>query len=153
MVDIKGLHCVINYGSPTDTESYIQKQEEMARSLKLFLCSMAGSDLVGSKRQSRVIRWLCSRLQIELFTVSTLVKLLTINCNMTREFLFQFVGFIHSVNNIKKNYNRLVFTVHTFSTIILKFLGSTLFKPDNSLRWTAEASPDGVHLRVDCIPL
>ena len=41
-------------------------------------------------------------------------------------FLFQFVGFVQ-VNNLKQTLNRLVFTVHRFSIIliiILKFLGS-----------------------------
>ena len=38
-------------------------------------------------------------------------------------FLFQFVGFVQ-VNNLKQTLNRLLLTVHRFSIIILKFLGS-----------------------------
>ena len=41
-------------------------------------------------------------------------------------FLFQFVGFVQ-VNNLKQTLNRRVFTVHRFSIIILKFLGSCYF--------------------------
>ena len=70
-------------------------------------------------------------------------------------FLFQFVGFVR-VKNLKQTLNRLVFTVHKFGITILNFCGHvtwTLYKPDTSLRWTAEAGPDTVRLieRVDYI--
>ena len=64
-------------------------------------------------------------------------------------FLFQFVGFVQ-VNNLKQTLNRRIFTVHRFSISILNSWGhatSTLYKPDTSLRRTAEAGPDGVRVR------
>ena len=64
-------------------------------------------------------------------------------------FLFQFVGFVQ-VKNLKQTLNGLVFTAHRCSIIILKFLVHvtwTLYKPDTSLRRTADAGPDGVRLR------
>ena len=67
---------------------------------------------------------------------------------------FQFVGFVQ-VKNLKQTLNRLVFTVRRFSIIILKFLRyvtSTLYKPDTFLRRTAEAGPMVSVLEiVDCI--
>ena len=43
--------------------------------------------------------------------------------NFINMFLFHFVGFVQ-VNNLKQTLNRRIFTVHRFSIIILKFLGS-----------------------------
>ena len=56
-------------------------------------------------------------------TVQVKIKSVIKRFNFINMFLFQFVGFVQ-VNNLKQTLNRRVVTVHRFSIIILKFLGS-----------------------------
>ena len=103
-----------------------------------------------------IIRWLCSRLQIALFTVWTLVKPLTIDCNARKKIHFYNYVLVPvcrylsskelKTNSVKQMCIHYAQVQHYYRKIP-GFMLRGLYKPDTSLRRTAEAGPDGVRLR------